>query len=154
MKKNFTETYKVSKTFNAPLDFVFHWCTDFREDDGKMTGSKAKRTFLERTEKRIVWAVNYREKGKNREGLRVVWLQPPDAWYLDTCGDGREVGEYKLTPKGRDRTRLDMKFRVSYESKDEVEDKKKWERDASDEWDTFARYLEKDYTSSPQTDKS
>ena len=84
MKKTFVETYKVSKTFKAPLDYVFGWCTDFREDDGKMTGSKSKRTFLERTDKRIVWAVEYKEKGKTKEGIRVVWLRSPDSWTLDT----------------------------------------------------------------------
>ena len=150
LKKNFVETYKVSTTFRAPMDYVFQWCTDFREDDGKMTGSKAKKTFLERTGKRIVWVTNYKEKGKKKEGLRVVWLRPPDAWYLDTCGDQREIGEYRLSPKGKNKTRLDMKFQIGYESKDEVEDRKKWEKDATEEWGIFRRYLEKDYKDSLQ----
>ena len=148
MKKAFVETYKASKTFRAPLDYVFQWCTDFREDDGEMVGSKAKRTFVERTDKRIIWVAEYKEKGKNKEGVRVVWLHPPDAWHLDTCGDGREVGEYKLAVKGKNKTRLDMKFRISYDSKDEAPDKKKWEKDVDEEWDTFASHLENDYKAS------
>lgn len=55
LAKATVKTYELSQTFNAPLDFVFKWCTDFREDDPKMVGSTAKRTFLERTDKRIVW---------------------------------------------------------------------------------------------------
>jgi hypothetical protein len=153
LKKLFVETYKVSKTFKAPLDFVFGWCTDFREDDGKMTGSKAKRTFLERTDKRIVWVVEYKEKGKSKEGVRVVWLHAPDSWKLDTCGDGSEIGEYKLSGKGKNKTRLDMKFQIVYESKDEVEDRKKWEKEVTAEWDVFGRYLQDDYKKSLQPGK-
>ena len=148
LKKNFVETFKASQTFKAPLDFVFQWCTDFREDDGKMTGSKAKRTFLERTAKRIVWVSEFKEKGEPKEGLRVVWLEPPNVWRLDTCGDQREIGEYVLSPKGKNKTRLDMKFKISYDSKDEIPDKKEWEDDVAKEWEIFASYLEKDYKQS------
>ncbi len=148
MKKAFVETYKASATFRAPLEYVFQWCTDFREDDGEMVGSKAKKTFVERTDKRVIWITEYKEKGKNREGVRVVWLRPPDAWHLDTCGDGREVGEYRLTGKGKNKTRLDMRFRISYEDKHDAPDKKKWEKDVDEEWETFASHLEKDYKAS------
>jgi hypothetical protein len=153
LKKLFVETYRASKSIKAPLDYAFAWCTDFREDDGKLTGSKSKRTFLERTDKRVVWAVQYKEKGKPKEGIRVVWLRPPDSWMLDTCGDHRELGEYKLTQKGKNKTRLDMKFQISYDSKDEVEDRRKWEKEASEEWDIFRTHLEKDYKESLKSNK-
>lgn len=147
MKKTFIQTYKVSKTFNAPIDFVFEWCTDFREDDNKMTGSKTTRQFLERTKRRIVWIVNYKEKGEAKEGLRAVWLKPPDSWHLDTCGDGKELGDYKLTSNGK-KTRLDMVFQVTYDNRDEVEKKRKWQKETRELWDIFGRYLEKDYKAS------
>jgi hypothetical protein len=92
LKSAVVGTYKVSKTFNAPIDFVFKWCTDFREDDGKMVGSKNKKRFLERSKKRIVWVSTYKEDGVPGEGLRVVWLRPPDAWHFETCGDEYERG--------------------------------------------------------------
>lgn len=142
------ETYKISQTFKAPLDYVFGWCTDFREDDGKMTGSKAKTTFLERTDKRIVWVTEYKEKGKPQEGIRVVWLHAPDSWTLDTCGDQRELGEYNLTQKGKNKTKLDMKFQISFDSKEEVQDRKKWEKEVDEEWDIFRTHLENDYKES------
>jgi hypothetical protein len=141
-------TYEVSQTFEAPIDFVFDWCTDFREDDGKMTGSKTKKSFLERTKKRIIWTVSYKEGGKTKEGLRVVWLQPPNSWRLDTCGDGRELGSYKLTRVGKNKTRLDMVFEVTYDDSRDVEDKETWERSALGEWDTYAQYLENDFKAS------
>lgn len=150
MKKAYVETYKASATFRAPLEYVFQWCTDFREDDGDMVGSKAKRTFLEKTDKRIVWIEHKEKKGKSKEGVRVVWLHPPDAWYLDTCGDGREVGQYKLTGKGKNKTRLDMEFRITYDSKHDAPDKKKWEKDVDEEWESFASHLEDDFRTSLQ----
>jgi hypothetical protein len=153
LKKTFVETYKISKSFKAPLDYVFAWCTDFREDDGKMTGSKATRAFLERTDKRIVWAVEYKEKGTTKDGIRAVWLHPPDSWTLDTCGDHREIGEYRLSSKGKNKTRLDMKFQISFDSKDDIDDKKKWEKEGSEEWDIFRTHLENDYKQSLRAGK-
>ena len=139
--------YRVSKTFKAPLDFCFAWCTDFRADDSKMTGSKTRRHFLERSPRRFVWVATYKEGKKKVEGVRAVWLRPPDAWHLDTCGDGREIGDYKLTPVGN-RTRLDMVFHVTYDDPKKAEGVREWERGSRREWDAFGRYLEAEYKTS------
>ncbi len=144
-RKYVTRTYRLSQTFNAPLGFVYKWCTDFREDDWKYTGSKARRTFLEKSKDKYIWKVRYREGRKTKEGVRVVWFRPPSAWHLDTCGDGREVGDYKLTPKGKDRTRLDMVFDVTYDDSRDVESKEEWERDSKEHWKLYAAALERDY---------
>ena len=148
MKRALVETYKVSKTFNAPLEFVFSWCTDFKEDDGKMIGSKTKRHFLEHTRKRIIWTVNYKEEGEVREGVRVVWLRPPDSWHLDTCGDHRELGDYKLTPVSKKKTRLDMVFHMVYDDPNQVIDRQQWEKESLEEWNAYSQFLEMDYKAS------
>jgi hypothetical protein len=145
MGKPVNQTYRLSATFNVPLDYVFAWCTDFREDDNKMIGSKTRRHFLERTKERFVWVVNYKDDGKDKEGIRAVWLHPPDSWHLDTCGDGREVGDYKLTRLGKTKTRLDMKFVETYDSLEEVEDKKEWEADGKKHWAIYKKALEADF---------
>jgi len=142
-----TKTYKVSKTLKAPLDFCFAWCTDFRADDYKMSGSKTRRHFLERSRRRFVWVATRKEGRKTVEGIRAVWPKPPDAWHLDTCGDGREIGDYRLTPVGR-RTRLDMVFQVTYDDPKKVEGVREWVRDTNREWDAFGKYLEADYRTS------
>jgi hypothetical protein len=113
-----------------------------------MLGGDTRRHFLERTKDRIIWTVSYAEKGKRFEGFRVVWLKPPDRWLLDSCGDGRERGDYRLKALAEDKTRLDMVFRVTYDSKKEVVPKKEWERAAQKEWDTYGRFLERDYKAS------
>jgi hypothetical protein len=148
LRQTVVEVYNVSKTFDAPLEFVFDWCTDFREDDGKMVGSEAKHHFLERTDERVVWVTNYEEGGKMMEGFRVVWLEPPDSWHLDASADVRELGDYKLTSLGKDRTRLDMVFQLSYDDPKDVRDKKEWEKEVLEEWDTYGKHLEQDYKKS------
>jgi hypothetical protein len=153
LAKATVRTYELSQTFNAPLDFVFKWCTDFREEDPRMVGSTEKRAFLERTDKRVVWASSYKEDNKRKEGIRAVWLRPPDSWHLDTCGDGREVGDYKLTSKGKNRTRLDMVFRVTYDKGEDATRKREWEREGQNEWKVYAKYLENEYKSSLQQRK-
>jgi hypothetical protein len=144
LKGPVNKTYRLSQTFNAPLDFTFAWCTDFREDDNKMTGSKIRRKFLERSSRRFVWVTQNKVGRRTVEGIRAVWLRPPDAWHLDTCGDGREIGDYKLTPVGK-RTRLDMVFQVTYDDPDEAESVREWVAGAKREWDAFRKYLEADY---------
>jgi len=143
-----TGTYRLSQTFNAPKEFVFDWCTDFREDDYKMTGSTARRRFLERTKDRIIWVVNYRQGKRSMEGVRAVWLKPKDSWHFDTCGDGREIGDYQLKELKGGKTRLDMVFTVTYEDPSEVESSTDWVRGAKNEWSIFRKFLEKDFKTS------
>jgi len=138
------KTYSVSKTFHAPLDFVYSWCTDFRADDNKMVGSNLRRHFFERSPRRYVWLLKRKVRKKTIEGLRVVWLTPPDSWRLSTCGDKFEEGTYKLTPVGK-RTRLDMTFRVIYEDPKKVPSTRELVSGDKNDWNSFAKYLEKDY---------
>jgi len=144
--KPVNQTYRLSTTFNAPIDYVFDWCTDFREDDPKKyLGSKNTRKILEKSAERVVWVVRFKEGQGFAEGVRAVWLYPHKAWHLDTCGDGREIGDYKLTALGKSKTRLDMKFIVTYESPEEVEDKKEWEEDGKKHWAIYKKALEGDF---------
>jgi len=145
MAKPVNQTYKVSQKFDAPLDFVYSWCTDFRDDDPKIIGSKTVRKIIEKSPERVIWRVRYKDGKGFQEGVRAVWLHPPNAWHLDTCGDGREVGEYKLTRLGRSKTRLDMKFVVTYDSPKEVEEKDEWEADGKEQWKIYRKALEADF---------
>jgi hypothetical protein len=143
----FVRIHTASKNFKAPLDFVYAWCTDFREDDRKMTGSKRRRQILMRSPEMVVWKLD--PKGtRGREGIRVVWLAPPDQWHLETCGDGSEVGDYKLTTVGTKKTRLNMVFRLTYSKRSEIEKKKEWESRLEKNWDAYGRFLEKEYLES------
>jgi hypothetical protein len=148
MKRAFSGVYHISKTFNAPLQFVFAWCTDFREDDPKMNGENRLRHIIERTKERVIWSVSYKEKGEDHQGVRVVWLSPPNSWHMDTCGDMRRRGDYILKPLGKNKTRLDIAFVETWDKKTDVEPPEKWERDIGGMWDAFGRFLEKDFRES------
>lgn len=143
-----TGTYRISKTINAPLDFVYEWCTDFRDDDSLLTGSKTKRHVLEKTKERAVTIADYTMKGKRYWHVSVVALNPPRGWHLETAGDPfeREIGDYKLTPLGRTKTRLDMAFKVFYTNVPyKIMSKKEWEDDSDKFWDKLIVALDRDY---------
>ncbi|MGI0078443.1 MAG: hypothetical protein ACRECH_02355 [Nitrososphaerales archaeon] len=146
-----TGTYRISKTINAPLPFVYEWCTDFRDDDTQLTGSKSIRHVVEKTEKRVVYVVDYKVNGKDLWHASVIALNPPNSWHLETACDKYEdeIGEYNLTKLGKGRTRLDMVFRMRYKNPPyKIDTKKEWEEDTSRFWDKLIAALDRDYAKS------
>jgi hypothetical protein len=143
-----THTYQVSKVINAPLKFVYDWCTDFREDDNQITGSKTQRKILQITKRRVIYISTYEREGRMMSGVNMVTLRPPKAWNLDYVGEEEdEIGRYKLTRLGPGKTRLDMTFTEKYKISDaptKEEDKSVTERT----WDKYVAALEMDYSSS------
>ena len=91
---------------------VHDWCTDYRESDPKITGSKAKRKMPSKeTRRHVIYVSAYRSGGKPKIGVNIVTLHPPKRWHLDFVGDeDDETGDYRLTRLGPRRTRLDMSF--------------------------------------------
>lgn len=133
-------TYGLSKVIEAPLPFVYEWCTDFREDDAELTGSKNKEKILEKTKSRVIMA--------SPSDVSVITLMPPDAWHLDTAGSPKEqeVGDYKLTKMGPNKTRLDMVFDVKFGDGVEVPSKENAEDGSGKFWDKLIVALMKDYS--------
>ena len=104
--------YKHSHVFNVPIKFTYDWCTDYSSEDSKISQDQVSRgVILEKTRKRAVYA-DYKlgEDGKPKLAVRVVTLHPGTySWHLDYFAEeDLEIGEYKLTRLGRNRTRLDM----------------------------------------------
>jgi hypothetical protein len=140
-----THAFKVSKTIRAPIWFVYEWCTDYRDTDPKITGSKNKRTILSRKENRVVYISEYELRRKRRSAVNVVTLHPPNAWHLDFIGDDDdETGEYVLKRLGPRKTRLDMKFEEHYKMRG-APSKAQDAKSTHDVWDKYAAALEKDY---------
>ena len=145
-KKIITRTHHISKTINAPLLFVYDWCTDYREDDNKITGSNWERTVLEKTKKRVIYTIRYKSGRKTRGRASIILLKPPDSWHLAALGDEDDIiGDYKLTTTGKNKTKLDMVFKVKYKEAAEIPTKVEWERDIGVYWDKYASALEKEY---------
>jgi hypothetical protein len=138
------KTCCFSKVINAPLGFVYDWCTDYREDDYKITGAKARRLIVEKTKRRAVYITQ--QKGtKVGTAINIVTLRPPNRWHLDSIGDQRnETGEYHLRKVGPGAVRLDMVFRLNWKIPP-APTKSEFIRHLDEAWEKYAAALEEDY---------
>jgi hypothetical protein len=140
----------VSKIVNVPLPFVYNWCTDYRPDDSKLTGSKTRRVILNTTSQQVIYLEMFRRNGKLMSAVNIVSLRAPTRWHLDYVGqDADETGEYRLTRKGPKKTKLEMHFNVKYKipgAPTKSEDIKQTNR----VWDQYIKALESDYSTRNQ----
>jgi hypothetical protein len=140
-------TYHVRMTFNAPLLYVYAWCTDFSPVDPQLAGEDYERRILSRTPRKVVYE-NLARQPKGWVWSRYdVRLVPPRRWYLRSTGNYRRVeAEYELTSLGRERTRLDLEIRrrpglLEFERMP----RRAYERSLTLVWRRFARALNADY---------
>lgn len=139
-------TYRVTKIINAPLKFVYDWCTDYREDDNLITGSEAQSKILQRTNRRVIYLRTYVRNGRAIIAVKMVTLRSPKAWHLDQVGEDEDaIGIYKLTRIGSERTRLNMTFTEKYKVS-EAPTKEEDRKGTDQMWDKYVAALEKDYT--------
>lgn len=140
-------TYRVTKTINAPLKFVYDWCTDYREDDNQITGSKTRFKILQKTNRRVIYLRTSGRDGRTMIGVKMVTLRPPRGWYLDQVGEDEDaIGFYKLTRVGPEKTRLDMTFNEKYKISN-APTKEQDIKHTDQMWDKYVTALEKDYAS-------
>ncbi|MEM3670670.1 MAG: hypothetical protein QW767_02885 [Thermoprotei archaeon] len=135
----------LSVTFDAPLKYVYKWCTDFREDDVRIAGWSSRRHILEKSARRCVWISHYRLGDADLEAVRIVSLTPP-SWHLDGLGDDLdEFGDYRLESLGKKKTRLVMRFKVVFKDPRAYVPKAKWIAGMKNDWEKFRIELERDY---------
>ena len=140
--------YRVSQTFEAPLAYVYDWCTDFTDEDPKIIGASYTRHVIEKTKKRAVLIQRYRVAGVEKEGVRIVTLSPPDSWHLESINEEVDrVGDYFLSSLGRERTKLEIVIKARYKTI-EPEPAPKLKKNLDEEWKKYKEALEKDYASS------
>jgi hypothetical protein len=142
------DVFRVSKTINAPIRYVYDWCIDFREDDPKITGSKSQRRILHKTKKKVVYAQLYEgSDGKQKVAVDIVTLSPR-SWHLDYFGEeDDETGDYRLTSLGKNKTRLDMIFKEKWKDIAVIPSKQEQIDQTSRIWDKYVTALEKEYNS-------
>jgi hypothetical protein len=139
--------FSVSREINAPLSFVYAWCTDFRENDPKLTGQKRRISILERNAQRIIMSVKYTSHGRMMTAARIVTFKPPNAWHLDWIGDEYdETGDYELTSFGVHKTRLTVTFKVKNKNRKSPA-RSAFLKNINEVWDKYVAALEKDYQS-------
>ena len=142
------DVFKVSKTINASLSYVYEWCTDFRDSDPQLTGSKSQRTIVERTKKRVIYAQIYNGMdGRKKVAVNIVTLKTPDTWHLDFFGEeDDETAEYRLRSIGKNRTRIDIVFREKWKVNSPPSLEEQIEG-TNKVWDKYVAALEQDYNS-------
>jgi hypothetical protein len=138
-------TYRLDKTIKAPIQFVFDWCTDFREDDYKLTDSGFRRTMYSRGGNKVVYVDEERVRGEILKSKSEVTLFPPDRWVLHNVGDELdEDGEYTLEAVDGKTTALRMVFNVRHKL-EPIPTVAKWDKDSNEFWDKLIVALEKEY---------
>jgi hypothetical protein len=111
-------TLSFHKLIHAPLAFVFAWCTDYREDDDRITDDiyHYRARVILRQPHRVVRVVQVPGRVRNRAtDVELISLFPPDRWTLRKLSvTDDKFGSYRLRPARRGWTRLDMRFRESW----------------------------------------
>ena len=142
--------YHVTVSFQAPLDFVFAWCTDYTPEDASLEDESYTRKVIERTPRRVVFE-DLEETDTGWDWSRaVVSLRPPSRWHMDGVGNRVDVvADYLLTKLPDGRTRLDLTWKRQPRMAG-LKQKTKAEREASatHAWKLFAAALERDYDQS------
>ena len=143
------DVLRVSKTINAPLPYVYGWCTDYREIDPQITGSKSQKKILEKTKKRVIYVQLYTgADGKQKAAVDIVTLKPPNSWHLDFFGEeDDETGEYSLKALGEKKTKLDMVFKEKWKNIAKPPTIEEQIEHTHKVWDKYIAALEKDYKS-------
>ena len=143
------DVIKVSKTIDAPRRYVYDWCTDYRDTDPQITGSKSQRRVLEKTKKRAIYVQIYEgADGKEKVAVDIVTLKPPSSWHLDYFGEeDDEIGEYHLRKLGEGKTRLDMVFKEKWKDITKIPSIEEQIRSTNEVWDKYVAALEKEYKS-------
>lgn len=104
--------YRFSTEFDAPRAFVYRWCTDYRPEDGTITGERYERRILRRTRSEVVFDDLWWERDGGRWRRYRVRLTPPGAWHADSTANFRTASiDYRLVALPGDRTRLHLRMR-------------------------------------------
>lgn len=142
------QTFRFRKLVHVPLPFVFRWCTDYREDDDRLTDSiyHYRAQILLREPARVVRLITVPGRDRNRSiDVEVITLRPPDRWRLDKMSiSDDETGSYRLTRHGRMVTSIDMRFRKEWKA-GRVPDRKRHRALFNRVWDRYVEFIEADY---------
>ncbi len=146
-------TYRFRKLVRAPLPFVYRWCTDYRQDDDRITDSiyqyQAKIVLREPT--RIVRIITLPGRNRNRNtDVEIISLLPPDRWHLEKLSvTDDETGAYRLVRRGPKLTAVQMRFRKKWKIPD-LPDPKEYRALFSRVWDRYVDVMEKEFRRHPE----
>jgi len=146
-----TTTVKVSKLVNAPLRYVYDWCTDYRSDDWRLQRKdRIKPTFrvLRISPHRVV-RVRLAPNGSPDPDIAVdvVRLDPPADWHTDQIDEtDRMALDYHLVRLGPRKTRLELYVTERWVTRD-YPTRRELRQRVSRTWDRLLAALEEGYRS-------
>lgn len=107
------DRFVVELPIHAPPEFVYRWCTDFRDDDPDLTEGGFERRIIARSARRIVFEDLEPRPHGWAWARAVIALHPPDRWNLTLNGNVQKIrAQYLLTPEPSERSVLTMRFDV------------------------------------------
>jgi len=146
-----TTTVRVSKVVNAPLRYVYDWCTDYRADDWRLQSEdrvKPKFRVLRISPHRVV-RIRLGPSGSHDPliAVDVVRLDPPADWHTDQIDErDRMALDYHLVRLGPRKTRLELYVTERWVTPD-FPTRRELRRRVSETWDRFSAALEERYRS-------
>lgn len=111
-------TTRYRKLIRAPLPLVYRGCTDYQDDDNRLTPSIYHRRprIVLRERNRVVRIITVPGHDKNRNtDVEIISPRPPNRWSLDQFSvSDDEKGEYRFISTGPKLTVLEMRFRTKW----------------------------------------
>lgn len=141
-----THHAQVTKTIEAPIEYVYEWCTDYRSDDGKFSSSKPRYKVIRVGSGHVVRII---ERATPVESptvvVELVRLIPPDAWHKEQIGvTDLDAVDYKLARLGSGRTRVTVSLTERWMTRKHPT-RSQWVRNANKYWSDLVAALEEDY---------
>ena len=145
-------TLRFHKLVRAPLPFVYRWCTDYRDDDDRLTNDlyHYEARVVLREPERVVRIIVVPGRDRNRHtDVEIISLLPPDRWRMTKLSvTDDESASYRLHPEGPELTRLDMRFRETWKST-AVPDRRRYRALFHEVWDRYVQTMEAEYRRRP-----
>jgi hypothetical protein len=142
--------YSIKRTFRAPVDFAYAWCTDYTGDDRGFQGEEGARQILRKNSRGAVYEdLTPSPKGWNWSRYTVTF-QPPNRWHAVAVGNYRTwVLDYSLRelPDGRTEFTLRGKRRATPLGIKNPP-KRELEGELRTMWRNLGNALERDYRAS------
>lgn len=148
--------YHVTADFQAPLPFVFRWCTDYQPEDNRLEKEEYARKIIERTSTRIVYEDLFEADDGWRWARHVVTLHPPDRWHSESVGNYRTATlDYVLAELANGKTHLDLRWRRRPTALPrKTPSKAEIERSSTTGWRNYGKALERDYRRSVRSKRT
>jgi len=146
-----TATIRVSKTINAPLRYVYEWCTDYRPDDGRLQRKDRIRPrfrVIQVSPHRVI-RIRLHPNGSTDPDIAVdvVRLDPPSDWHTDQIDEADRMAiDYHLVKLGPRKTRLELLVTERWVTRD-FPTRSELRRRVSATWDRLSSAIEKSYRS-------